>query len=73
MAKMKVYELAKQLNIDSKEIISIAKDLGIKLSSHLSSIDDTGVERIKKNMNNDKSQKKDEIKTTGQKLNCYER
>ncbi len=66
MAKMKVYELAKQLNIDSKEIISIAKGLGIKLSSHLSSIDETGVEKIKKNMNNDKSQKKDEIKTTGQ-------
>jgi len=45
---MKVYELAKQLNIDSKEIISIAKGLGIKISSHLRSIDETGVEKIKK-------------------------
>ena len=46
MSKVKIYEIAKELNIDNKEIIKIAKKLGIEAKSHLSSIDESDAEKI---------------------------
>ncbi len=78
MSKVKIYEIAKELNIDNKEIIKIAKKLGIEAKSHLSSIDESDAEKIKDNVSNDgqkvknntnkvkNNNKKEEIKTTGQ-------
>ena len=63
MGKKKVYELAKELNIDNKKLIEIAKNLGIDVKSHMSSIDEVGENKIKENMKNNK---KNEVKTTGQ-------
>ena len=51
MGKKKVYELAKELDINSKELISIAKKLGIELKSHLSTLEDNDVEKIKNSAN----------------------
>ncbi len=65
MSKVKIYEIAKELDIDNKEVINIAKKLGISVTSHLSSIDDTEAKRIKDNVKK-KDNKKEEIKTTGQ-------
>ena len=47
MGKMKVYELAKEINVSSKELLDEAKILGIDLKSHLSSIEDKDVETLK--------------------------
>ena len=47
MGKMKVYELAKEINVSSKELLDEAKTLGIDLKSHLSSIEDKDVETLK--------------------------
>lgn len=44
---MKVFELAKELNIDNKEIIQTAQDLGIQVKSHLSVLSDNDVEILR--------------------------
>ena len=48
---MKVFELAKEINIENKEVISIAQDFGIKATSHLSALSDEDVEKIKASLN----------------------
>ena len=52
LCKMKAYELAKELKITSKDLIERAKKLGIELSSHLSSLEDDQVSKIKKSYSN---------------------
>ena len=41
MAKIRVYELAKQLSVSSKEVMDVLKDLGADVRSHQSGIDDS--------------------------------
>ena len=48
MSNMRVHELAKQLNKDSKEIIRILKENGVEVKTHMSSITDESVELVKK-------------------------
>ena len=48
MGKMKLYELAKELNLASKELLKKVKELGIEVKSHLSSLEDSDVEKIRK-------------------------
>lgn len=40
MNKLRVYELAKQLGVSSKKLISILEDLGITIKNHMSTIED---------------------------------
>ena len=56
MAKIRVHELAEQLNIPSKELIPIIHNLGFEIKSHLSTLEDEMIEKIKKhvNVNNEK-------------------
>ena len=46
MGKMKIHEIAKQLDLTSKEVMEKAKELGIEIKSHLSSVDDDIVSKI---------------------------
>ncbi|HAN10398.1 MAG TPA: translation initiation factor IF-2 [Clostridiales bacterium] len=46
MAKIRVHELAKELNINSKEIIEKAKTINIELANHMSSIGEIDAEKI---------------------------
>ncbi len=46
MAKIRIYELAKKLDVTNKEIIAKLKKLGIEVKSHASSIDDDVVAKI---------------------------
>ena len=71
MGKIKIYELAKELDVASKEIVDKAKELGIQVSSHLSRIDEAEADKIKKsysnkvtNRDNKKEEKKETKKTT---------
>ncbi len=50
MGKMKVYELAKEIDISSKELLDEAKILGIDIKSHLSSIENKDVEILKEKL-----------------------
>jgi len=47
MAKKRVYELAKELEISSKELINKMKELDIEVSSHMSTIDDEEAKILK--------------------------
>lgn len=47
MPKIRVYELAKQLNIPSKSLISQLKDLDIEVVNHMSTIDSEQAELVK--------------------------
>lgn len=47
MGKIKIYELAKELNLTSKEVIEKANKLGIEAKTHMSTIDETQAKKIK--------------------------
>ena len=47
MSKTRVYELAKELKLPSKDIIEKAKQLGITYNSHMSTMEDGEVSKIK--------------------------
>lgn len=47
MSKTRVYELAKELKLPSKDIIEKAKQLGITYNSHMSTMEDGEVTKIK--------------------------
>ena len=46
MGKMKVHELAKKLNLNSKEVLARAKELKIDVKSHLSNLEDDECAKI---------------------------
>ena len=47
MAKMKVHELAKELDIQSKDIISTLQEKGIEVKSHMSVLEENAVSIVK--------------------------
>ena len=77
MGKVKIHELAKELNKTSKEVLEKAQKLQIEAKSHLSSIDEKEAEKIKnvfstatspkkeKGNKQDKEAKHEKEKTTG--------
>ncbi|MFD1426263.1 translation initiation factor IF-2 [Kroppenstedtia sanguinis] len=46
MAKVRVYEYAKQMNMSSKEILTILKRLDIEVNNHMSVMDDEMVKKV---------------------------
>ena len=47
MSKKRLYEIAKELGKESKEIVSRAKELGLDVKSHSSTVEEEAVERIR--------------------------
>ena len=68
MGKMKLYDLAKELNLTSKELLKIAGEMGIDAKSHLSSIDDEDVVKIRNKYKNNSKKEKKEKKTNPNKV-----
>ena len=56
MGKMKVHELAKELNLSSKELLEKIKSIGIEAKSHMSSLEENDVEKIRKAFTNNKKE-----------------
>ena len=50
MAKIRVYELAKDLNITNKVLLEKMQNMGVPVKSHMGSVDDTMVEKIKSSL-----------------------
>ncbi|MGZ6292124.1 MAG: translation initiation factor IF-2, partial [Syntrophales bacterium] len=50
MTKKRVYELAKELGIDSKELITRLEKFGIAVKSHSSTLEDADVEKIQQEL-----------------------
>ena len=46
MSKKRLYEIAKELGKESKEVVTRAKELGLEVKSHASSIEGEAVERL---------------------------
>ncbi len=40
LGNMKIHEIAKKLNVNSKEVLERAKELGFEVKSHLSAVND---------------------------------
>lgn len=47
MSKVRLYEIAKELGKESKEVVARAKELGLDVKSHSSSVEADAGERIK--------------------------
>ena len=63
MGKIKIYEIAKELNLTSKEVLEKAKNIGLEVKSHMSGIEESEAEKLKnalqeKNVSKDKSTQK---------------
>lgn len=52
MAKERIYEVAKELGIDNKDVVQKAKDLGFDVKNHMSSIEDSQVKQLKSSFQN---------------------
>ena len=61
MGKIKLYELAKEMNVSSKELLEKAKKMGIDVKSHLSSLEYEDIKKLKSS-NKTESIKKEEKK-----------
>ena len=65
MAKKRVYEIAKQLNISNRELIDMLKEIGIDVNNHMSSVDEKFIGQISdmvngvKNVNTEKEAEKE--------------
>ena len=72
MAKVKIHEIAKEMNLTSKEIIDKANELGIDVKSHLSSIEEEQAkvikEKLRGNSNSGKKTEKAEDVSADKKL-----
>ena len=66
LGKIKIYDIAKELDLTSKEVMEIAQKLKIEAKSHLSSVDEEDAKRIKENAKN-KGIKKEEKKVNTEK------
>ena len=59
MGKVKIYDIAKKLDLTSKEVLERAEQLNIEAKSHLSNIDEADAKRIEDSF---KTNKKQEVK-----------
>ena len=56
LAKKRVYELAKQLNISNKDLIEKLNELGIEVNNHMSTVDEENAELVKELLGGEKNE-----------------
>ncbi|SLM28848.1 hypothetical protein MTBBW1_1610010 [Desulfamplus magnetovallimortis] len=59
MAKIRVYELAKKLNMTNRALLTKLEAMNIEVKSHMSSLEDETVAKIKENLFGNKQKKSD--------------
>ena len=71
MGKIKIHEIAKKLNLTSKEVLEVAKKLNIEAKSHLSSVEQEEADKIEKELskksNNVEGKKEEKTKSNSEK------
>ncbi|HEX4515264.1 MAG TPA: translation initiation factor IF-2 N-terminal domain-containing protein, partial [Polyangiaceae bacterium] len=56
MSKVRVYEAAKQLNVDPKAAVALFQAIGINdVRNHMSSVDAEAIERVKRHLEKQKT------------------
>jgi translation initiation factor IF-2 len=55
MIKVRVYEVARELGLDNRELVSKIASLGIQVRNHMSALEPAEVDRIKRALDKDKS------------------
>ena len=68
MGKIKIYDIAKELNLTSKEVLEVAKKLNIDAKSHLSSIDEEQAKDIKNEITKKEKNKQTKETKSNQKV-----
>ena len=68
LGKIKLYDIAKEFDMSSKDILAIAVKLNIDAKSHLSSVSDEDAERIRKEAKNTNKTKQNNVKKDSKKL-----
>ena len=46
MSKVRVYELAKQLGVENKDLLKVIAGLGIEVKNHMSAVDEVAAAKI---------------------------
>ena len=65
MGKIKIYEIAKKLNLTSKEVLEMAQKLNIDVKSHMSGVEEEEAKKIEAQLTNNSNEKtKNSTKTT---------
>ena len=54
LGKIKIYEIAKKLNLTSKEVLEMAQKLNIDAKSHMSGIEEEEFKKIEKSFEKNK-------------------
>ena len=62
MGKIKIYELAKELNLTSKEVMEKAKELGMEVKTHMSSVEENEANKIKEQYKQKETKKEKPVK-----------
>ena len=65
MGKIKIYEIAKKLNLTSKEVLDVAKELNIDVKSHLSGVGEDEASKIESKLKGNGN--KEEVKKKAKK------
>ncbi|MFV0343706.1 MAG: translation initiation factor IF-2 [Anaerocolumna sp.] len=71
MAKIKIYELAKEMNKHSKDIISYLNEKGLEVKSHMSNIDDSSIAMVKNHFGTQKHVEKQSVSDTVAKTESF--
>lgn len=64
MGKIKIYEIAKKLDLTSKEVLEMAKKLNIDVKSHMSGVDEEDAKKIENSFGKNKKQEQSAKQTT---------
>lgn len=51
MSKKRIFEIAKEVGLSNKELLAKLKTMGIEVKSHMSSLDDFQIDKLKKELN----------------------
>ena len=54
MIKVRVYEVARELGLDNRELVSKIASLGIQVRNHMSALEPAEVDRIKRALDKDR-------------------
>ena len=65
MGKIKIYEIAKKLNLASKDVVEMAQKLKMDVKSHLSAIDEDEAKKLENKLSENKKQKENQKQEKG--------